>query len=385
MKRLPLTLGMVVTAVALCTGCGDTAEDNKAAVENEISNEAAAAGDNDDVSIPNPMKETDADGTMQTLGVRFGVPDGAENVRYYIIDDEMAQMSFVLDSTEFTARIKPSAEFEDISGMYYDWNAVDDSWKVGYCDAKAMSYISETEDDAMVLLWYDVTPGLMYSISAVSGDLDGLDLSVYADQVYIPVQGDSDGDVIDTEVDSSLPPYQYYGDDKQAGAVAAFMANLGTDGYYSEEGSVVIPAPVIIQKVTDDDGKIKVYGNFWVFTYVPDGSTLSCISGGEYPGIITLEKSGDDYTVADAEFAGDGSEYMKDIKRFCDGNASMEELYLDASNADNASVKNIRIKYIFDYLNGNGLDTDYDSFQDYGWDPVYLSEAANWDGIEEAN
>ena len=99
----------------------------------------------------------------------------------------------------FTARIKPSAEFEDISGMYYDWTATDDTWKVGYCDAKAMSYISETEDDAMVVLWYDVVPGLMYSISATSGDLDGLDLSVYAEQVYIPVQGDSDGDAIDTE------------------------------------------------------------------------------------------------------------------------------------------------------------------------------------------
>ena len=376
---------MVILAAVLCTGCtgASASEDNSVAVEAETSDDAPVTDDNDDVSIPNPMKETDADGIMQAMGVRFGVPDGAENVRYVIINDEMAQMSFELDSTEFTARIKPSAEFEDISGMYYDWTFTDDSWKVGYCDAKAMSYISETEDDAMVLLWYDVVPGLMYSISAVSGDLDGLDLSVYAEQVYIPMQGDSDGDPVDTGAASPLPTYQYYGDDKQAGAVAAFMANLGSDGYYSEEGSVVIPAPVILQKVTDDDEEIKVYGNFWIFTYVPDGSTLSCISGGEYPGIITLGKSGDDYIVTDAEFAGDGSEYMKDIKRFCGGNTSLEEMYLDASNADNASVRNIRIKYIFDYLKGNGLDDKYDSFQDYGWDPVYLSEAANWDGVVE--
>jgi hypothetical protein len=54
-----------------------------------------------------------------------------------------------------------------------------------------MSYISETEDDAMVTLWYDAAPGLMYSLSAVGNDLNGLDLPVLADQIYIPVQGNA--------------------------------------------------------------------------------------------------------------------------------------------------------------------------------------------------
>ena len=84
-----------------------------------------------------------------------------------------------------------SAEFEDISGMYYDWTATNDTWKVQHCDARTMSYISKTEDDAMVTLWYDAAPGLMYSLSAAGKDLNGLDLPVLADQIYIPTQGNA--------------------------------------------------------------------------------------------------------------------------------------------------------------------------------------------------
>lgn len=187
----------------------------------------------------------------------------------------------------------------------------------------------------------------------------------------------TESEVADDSTDG-LPPYQYFGDDKIEAAIAAFMANTGSDGYYAEEGSVAIPAPVIFQSETMGDGRVKVYGNFWVFTYVPDGNTLSCISGGEALGIIYLEKSGDDYLVCDAEFAGDGSQYAEDIKRFCNGNKSLEDQYFSSNDAGKNPVRSIRIKYIFDYLAGNGLDQKYDSYQDYGWDPVYLSEATNW-------
>lgn len=154
---------------------------------------AGASETTQDIGAANPIEETDAEGVRQTIGVRFGVPDNAENVEYYTINNELAEMRFVQDSTEFTARIKPAGEFEDISGMYYDWTAIDDSWKVKYCDARNMSYINETEDDVMVTLWYDVAPGLMYSLSAVGDDLNGLDLTVIAEQIFIPMQGDSDG------------------------------------------------------------------------------------------------------------------------------------------------------------------------------------------------
>ena len=39
-------------------------------------------------------------------------------------------------------------------------------------------------------LWYDAVPGLMYALSVYTTDLDGLDATAIAEQVYIPVQGD---------------------------------------------------------------------------------------------------------------------------------------------------------------------------------------------------
>ena len=193
MKKITMTLCILALITGLGTGCGQTSADNISPAE----------------SIPNPVHETDEDGIRQAIGVSFGMPEGVENVKYYMIDDEIAEMRFEKGGTEFTARIKPSAEFEDISGMYYEWTATDDSGKVKYCDAREMSYISETEDDVMVALWYDAAPGLMYSLSAVSADLNGLDLLVYADQVFDPMQGDSDGTAPEaamgnTEIDAGL-------------------------------------------------------------------------------------------------------------------------------------------------------------------------------------
>ena len=173
MKKITILLIVLSLFAVFCSACGQAPEAE------------------DNTGLPNPLKETDAEGIMQKLGLEFGIPEGAGEVSYYIINDETAEMRFTMDATNFTARIKPSAEFEDISGMYYDWTATNDTWKVQHCDALNMSYISETEDDAMVTLWYDAAPGLMYSLSAAGNDLNGLDLTVLADQIYIPVQGNA--------------------------------------------------------------------------------------------------------------------------------------------------------------------------------------------------
>ena len=47
-----------------------------------------------------------------------------------------------------------------------------------------------SEEWVELCLWYDIVPGLMYSLSVYSTDLDGLDLTAVAEQVYVPVQGD---------------------------------------------------------------------------------------------------------------------------------------------------------------------------------------------------
>ena len=190
-KRLAIMLSMILVFAVFGTACGqkdaeDAAEEAAEEAVEEVEEKA------DEAELVNPLVETDAQGIMDQLGFEFGVPEGAEDVEYYILDGKIAQMRFEENDTDFTARIKAADDgFEDISGMYYDWTAVSEDETLGYCKAKSMSYVSETEDDVMVMLWYDEAPGIVYSLSAEGDDLNGLDLSVYAEQVYIETQGDN--------------------------------------------------------------------------------------------------------------------------------------------------------------------------------------------------
>ena len=48
-----------------------------------------------------------------------------------------------------------------------------------------------SEDFVELCLWYDQAPGLMYSLSVSTTELDGLDLVAVAEVVYSPMQGDA--------------------------------------------------------------------------------------------------------------------------------------------------------------------------------------------------
>ena len=144
------------------------------------------------VGMSNPWTETSAEGLMEALGLGFTVPEGAENVSYYMLEEEdLAEMEFDLDGMTYTARIRPAAEWTDISGMYYEWDNTMEDFTIGHCPAWEGRAVAG-EGTADLCLWFDIVPGLMYSLSTVSeDDLDGFDLTAIAAQVYAPVQGDS--------------------------------------------------------------------------------------------------------------------------------------------------------------------------------------------------
>ena len=152
----------------------------------------AAAGCEASVGMANPWREVTAEELLQTLGFGFGIPEGAENVSYAIIEDEgLAEMRFTWYDMDYTARMKAAVEFEDISGLYYDSWDYEDDCTVGYCEGKVMR---AHDDEGMVdlCLWYDVVPGIMYSVSAAGADLDGFDILAAAEALFVPVQGDAE-------------------------------------------------------------------------------------------------------------------------------------------------------------------------------------------------
>ncbi|MBR5751001.1 MAG: hypothetical protein IKX84_01315 [Clostridia bacterium] len=148
----------------------------------------------DEAGFANPWIDVTEEELIQTVGVYFGVPDGAGNVVYRVLPDaELAEMQFTIGDDEFCARIQSAAleygQLMNIADMYFAWEN-EQAITVQHCYGTIAQAQTGSEDWAELCLWYDLVPGLMYSLSVSTTDPDGLDLTAIAEQVYIPMQGD---------------------------------------------------------------------------------------------------------------------------------------------------------------------------------------------------
>ena len=133
------------------------------------------------VGIVNPVVQSNPEEILEQLGIRFNEPEGASGVRYSIIGGKTAQMDFVWNGVECTARISGETAFTDISGMYFSWKTVTDT-DIGRCPA-VVKLADSGGSSVGVCLWYDTVPGLMCSVSVKSGATQEL-LEKLSRQVY---------------------------------------------------------------------------------------------------------------------------------------------------------------------------------------------------------
>ena len=104
----------------------------------------------------------------------------------------------------------------------------------------------------------------------------------------------------------------------------------------------------------------------WIGIFL--GETLSCTSGGNYPGVMHVTKNGDTYTVSSFDQVADGSNFDSSAKElFGDNYDAFMKVYSD-SDARTA----LRITTVSNYVKANGLAVT--QYQDYGWDPVQLNK-----------
>ena len=150
----------------------------------------------------------------------------------------------------------------------------------------------------------------------------------------------------------------------------------------NHEGGVNIPAYVIVKTETTEDDFTKVYGDFYVYEYTLDGTNFVCESGGSYPGVFYLRQNENGYEASSFEMAEDGSGYMESIEKICGGDEELKKAFLESTDASNPKCINARIGFIRWYANANGLKID--TYQDAGWDPVFLAETVPEDTPEEA-
>ena len=234
------------------------------------------------------------------------------------------------------------------------------------CDYGALVYADGVK--------YDLIPGDELLEKETAKDLWGtLTFGGTAENVQITWYDmmNSDGETVVFERAPGLPAYAYSGEDPIEGAVANLLAvDERAEAYLTEPGYVTIPCPIIHKVEIADENHAKVYGSFWILNYVRRGDVLENISGGEYPGIIEMEKDGDEWILTSFTEAGDGDDYAADIEGFAGGDRELEEKYFAAADLLSAENQEIRMRFIRDYVESNGLDIR--AYKDYGWDPVLL-------------
>lgn len=185
MKILSVSSIIIILALMFC-GCGKKVSSGIDSKKNEgIEIQPAVIG------MPNPVRDSTVQDILNTFGIRFALPEGAENARYSVIGGTLSQVDFTWNGDECTARAEPSGEtsLKDISGFYYNWKNSAEV-KVGYNTAKASWTKDEKGNSVGICIWWDAAPGIMYSVSMRSGAGEK-SLSALANAVYVPVQGEN--------------------------------------------------------------------------------------------------------------------------------------------------------------------------------------------------
>lgn len=147
---------------------------------------------------------------------------------------------------------------------------------------------------------------------------------------------------------------------------AEFYAAL--NGYLAEKigsqyapGELCIPCPTVVASVPQDDGNLRVLGDFWVFNYNVVGDTLKTVSGGSHPGAMILKKTDKGYEVISFEQVEDGSNNLASAKRIF---GDMYEAF-HSINSDEETREQARSLFIAKYVKDNNLPVKF--YQDFGW------------------
>ena len=130
--------------------------------------------------LANPwIHDLTAEEVKERTGCEFIVPKGAYDVVFGVNEnDRLAEMNFTMDDVRYCARMKKTEGYEDISGLFYEWDAegVD---KVGEIMADVRL---NTPENISNVIWFD--NGMMYSLYTDGADKEGLEAVKMANRVF---------------------------------------------------------------------------------------------------------------------------------------------------------------------------------------------------------
>ena len=137
---------------------------------------------------------TTAADIMNELGYNIAVaPEAATDITYnaFLLNDlTVSETTFVLDGSRYSYRMaatyEVSEDFADISGITIAYDNILHT-EVGWCPAK----LSYTENETGKIIWFDIVPGLLYSLSMENAATEEALLSM-AHSLFTPAQDKAD-------------------------------------------------------------------------------------------------------------------------------------------------------------------------------------------------
>ena len=160
--------------------------------EEEVLYVLAGGGEDSDGALLTTARQI-----MNSLGYDMDVaPESAKNVMYVVftLDPgdgteplETAETSFKMDGIRYAYRTAGTGQvvLQDISGMPDQDDENHSSVEIGWCTAE----VFWTEGGAGKVIWLDVAPGLVYSLTMDTGASKEA-LTEMAETLYTPAQGD---------------------------------------------------------------------------------------------------------------------------------------------------------------------------------------------------
>lgn len=185
MKKMMSVLMMVSLLVCFAAGCGKKAEETSGSAQ-----------------LANPIVSCSQEEMTEATGISLEAPEGAEDVSYCYInaDDKTAQVEFSIKGTKYCYRAQMTSEILDLSGEniadatkigealsgYYEKWDRGGTAEVAYCPA----VVSVKNKTVGVITWFDVVPGIVYSLSMEKCN-DPDQLISMAELCFVPAQGNS--------------------------------------------------------------------------------------------------------------------------------------------------------------------------------------------------
>ncbi len=119
MKNLILITALLIALSLTACSSNETIEETSS--ENTSSENISSSEEilEPNVGVVNPMVEVlGTDDFITSLGINLTAPSDSEVLKYVIISDEVAQITYLKNDLEYTLRASKSAPSDDIHGVY---------------------------------------------------------------------------------------------------------------------------------------------------------------------------------------------------------------------------------------------------------------------------